>query len=120
MAYLSTSEKRHGTRRVAQKKPKSPATRTHIDLRTRQVQYLEYIAERDDISISHAMQKVIESAIDKIYVDPPLNAQKIRLHLTVAPKCDTYLKLLASRWGIRKSDVARRLIDDAAARDQTV
>ena len=120
VGYLGTpciSGQRH---HVSAKKTKAAFARVHIDLRTRQSQYLEYLAERDDSTLSRALETVIESAIKRLYVDPPMNAQKLRIHFTMSLKCIDYINLLASRWGLPRNDVVRRLIDDAAACDTTV
>ncbi len=91
----------------------------HFTLRTRQIQYLEYISERDDALMSQSLRKVIERSIENIYVDPPIQTCKVRKNFSLPAKCVEFVNLLAQRWGLPQSDVVRRLIDDAAARDLT-
>lgn len=91
-----------------------------FDLRTRQLQYLQYLSERDDTPLSHSLSRVIEQAKERIFVDPHIQAKKERKHFSLPASCVAYVTLLASRWGTTKNEVVRRLVDDAAARDLTV
>lgn len=89
-------------------------------LRTQQIQYLEYLAERADISISEAFGRVIERSLEAIRIEASQPAQKIRKHLTVEHAHIAFIDSLAIKWGLPRSDVARRVIDMALAEDQTV
>ncbi len=93
---------------------------TDLTLRTQHVQYLEYIADRDDIPLSHALEKVLADAAAG---DAPPNGRrtvKIRKHFSIAVAHVTFLDTMAARLGLWRSDVARRLIDEARAKDQTI
>lgn len=97
-------------------------SRTTVDLtlRTKQVQYLEYIAERDDIPLSHALGQILASAIETEAPATERKTIKIRKHFSLTIQHVQFLDKLSTRYGLWRSDIARRLIDDALSKDRTI
>jgi hypothetical protein len=91
-----------------------------LTLRSRQVQYLEYIAERDDLPLSHALEKVLSCAMSAEAPETSRRTVKIRKHFSLGVVHIEFLDTLAARLGLLRSDVARRLIDEARAKNQTI
>ncbi len=90
-------------------------------LRSPQVIYLEYLAERDASSLSSALEWVIRDRMAAIpaliIVNPALKARKT---CTLTPECVAYLDRLSGQWGLERSDVVRRIVDDAKMKDEAV
>lgn len=88
-----------------------------VYLRTPQARYLRSLADREDITISRAMEMVIEQeAIASLDGNRP-PPRKERMCFSLNPIHAAILGRLSIQLGLRKSDVARRLIDGAAAND---
>lgn len=104
------------------KSPEKPA-RILLDLtlRTRQVLHLEYLAEREDTTLSGALAIVLDeakgSAADQ---SPTRKSIKIRKHFSLRPEHVEFLDRLASKFGLLRSDMGRRLIDQAVAKDRSI
>ena len=96
------------------------SVRIDFTLRSRQVQYLEYLSERDGEPFSHALAKIITWALQNLMVDAPGRTEKVRKHVMIPEECLDFVDILSSRWGLPRSDVVRRLVDDAMARDTTI
>lgn len=94
--------------------------RMGIALRTRHAQYVEYIADRDGENFSYAISKIIFRARQNLIIDGPERIEKIRKHVMISESDWQFVNTLAKTWGLEQSDVMRRLIDDALARDTTV
>lgn len=99
-------------------KPTPRAIAVDLTLRTQQVEYLEYLSDRDESSLSYAMAKIIAKAKLVIVLEQGRPAQKIRKHLTLSEAHVGFIDRLAVTWGIPRNDVARRLIDAALATDK--
>lgn len=91
----------------------------HLDLflRSNQVSYLRYLAEREDASLSAMLGLIIAACADGEGVVNPQHNRQIRLHLSIDGGHLAMLDLLATRWGLRRSDAVRRLVDSARAND---
>lgn len=85
-----------------------------LHLRTRQARFLSEVASREDISLSRALARVIESyKPNPTGALPPPRARKAMRHLAITPSHLAVLDKLALDWGLTRTDVARRLIDEA-------
>ena len=73
--------------------------------------WLHIIARRDEISVSKAFANILEKHAD--LTDPSISepAHKSRLHLWASLTHIAILDRLSVKWGLTRSDVARRLID---------
>ena len=82
-----------------------------LRLRTHHAECLHIIARRDEISVSKAFANILEKHAD--LTDPSISepAHKSRLHLWASLTHIAILDRLSVKWGLTRSDVARRLID---------
>ena len=87
-----------------------------VHLRTPHVHYLEYLAEQTGVSLSGAFGSIIEkhAALALMSYKPPRKEEK---HLSIEPGHADILSKLAVQQGLRKADIARRLIEEAMASD---
>lgn len=97
-----------------------PKVPTVICLRTPQVRYLEYLAERDAGPVSQTLDWIIRDRMKTTMQVFALPAKKVRGCYTLSPECLVYVDKLGVQWGLERSDVIRRLIDDAQMKDETV
>jgi hypothetical protein len=87
--------------------------RIDVFLRTRHAAYLRRLANREDVSLSRAFAMVVE---DILPAPTPTNSPaKVRAKMVICPENLAVLDKLARDGGISRSDVARRLIDEAMA-----
>lgn len=100
-----------------QRTARSPAVRSTVDvtLRSTQADYIAYLARREDISQSKALGLILEDWASKVPDGIRRAPRKARKHFWIKPHHLALLDTLAARWGLSRSDVARRLIDAAAA-----
>jgi hypothetical protein len=91
-----------------------------LTLRTQQLQYLEYLAERDELPLSRALARIIDRCAEVPWSHPVNPTKKARKHFFLAPKHIALLDQLSVIWGLPRSDVARRLIDEALEKDTTL
>lgn len=94
-----------------------PKNSVDVRLRSREVAYLEYLAERDEISVSKAFGLVVERHAQSAETLPRRPIRKVRSHFWMKPEHLVILDRLAVKWGVFRSDVARRLIGQALAED---
>jgi len=94
--------------------------RLTLCLRTQQVDYLEYIAERDDIPLSRAFWSVLDRHAEIAQLRPRRPSQKAMKHLTLDDPHRAILERLSVRFGIPLVEVSRRVIDEALASDGTI
>jgi len=85
-----------------------------LSLRTRQANYLAQIAARKDVSLSRAFAQVIERyrvppSAASVLAAPPRIA---RTHFVMDPDHLALIDALALAWGLSRTDVARRIIDE--------
>lgn len=94
-------------------------TTIDLSLRTPHVHYLEYLAEQHGLSVSGAFGLILEkhTSLTLLSYKPPRKEKK---HLLIDPRHAEILERLAVRSGLFKADIARRLIDEAMARDEVV
>lgn len=87
---------------------------SRIDLRLRppQVRYLEYVAERDEVSFSRAFATVVELYAPNVERLAALPQPDRRVVFLPEPNL-AVLDRLAMAWQITRAETARRLIDDA-------
>lgn len=105
---------------IDQSEPPKSGTRiaaVDLTLRTQQIVYLEYLSERDDSPLSHALGKIIDKAMLVIVLEQGRPTRKVRKHFSMSPAHVAFIDRLSVKWGIPRSDVARRLIDEALAKD---
>lgn len=91
-----------------------------VALRTQHVDYLEYLAERDGITLSHAFSLVLEAfkiAARTRRKPPNKRADK---HFSLGDEHHAFLQRLSVDWGVSQSEVARRLIDGAIQQDPDI
>lgn len=93
--------------------------RIRLTLRTNHLTYLEYIADRDRSTVHDAMNKVIDGfsgANDTTAQRPKKACVDVVLKIEMLDILDR----LSAQNGLERSDMARRLIDETQARDQTI
>lgn len=91
-----------------------------LTLRSQHIQYLEYIAERDEIPLSRALGTLIERKMSVASPAASRAPRKVDKHVTVLSSHLAWLDRLAARLGIQRSDAVRRLIDEALTKDVTL
>ena len=89
--------------------------RIHIKLRTSQAEYLAFIAQREEMSLSRVFGAVIDHYGAPIVLGRP--ARKREHYIVITAANLAVLDRLAAGWGLTRSDAARRLIDAARAED---
>jgi hypothetical protein len=97
-----------------------PLVTVNLYLRTQHVEYLEFLAERWETSVSQAFQMIIEKKSSVPIAERARPSQKIRKHLTITKAKLESLDRAAGRGGLERSDAARRLIDEALAKDPNI
>ena len=88
-----------------------------VQLRGRQLHYLDYLSERDGISRSAALSAIIRDATKD---DPAVWKRadgKTRMHFTLPPEIAASLNRRAQISGEQVFPLVRLLIDEAAKRD---
>lgn len=100
----------------ALRQPKSKIE-LNLELRSQQVAYLRLVGEREDLPASHVLSRIIEANAHIAPSGGALVARKARLHVFLNLTCLAILDALARRWGLSRSDVVMRLVDDAQACD---
>jgi hypothetical protein len=83
-----------------------------VHLRTQHVEYLSYIAGRDEVSVSRAFASVVEQYAEIVAVTYK-SARKASKHLSVGPDHLRILDGRAAVAGLSRSEMSRRLIDAA-------
>lgn len=91
-----------------------------LTLRTSQVDYLEYLAECWEAPFSRALRRLIDSRIAAEMDAPSRPPRKFRKHVKLEAHHLTFIDKIAAREGLSRSDIARRLIDEARLEDQTL
>ena len=89
--------------------------RVNIKLRTSQAEYLAYLADRDETSLSRAFGVLVEAFGVIAAVRKPV--MKRQFLFLATPAQLSVLDGLAAAHGLSRSDTARRLIDAAQADD---
>lgn len=89
-----------------------------LRLRTPQVRYLEYLAERDAGPLSSALEWIVTDRRQAYPVGVIVPARKVNKHLTLSRENYTYIERLSVAWGLPISDTVRRLIDEAQMKDE--
>lgn len=95
-------------------KPARQRVKVRIRLLNYHVDYLEYVADQDDLTMSKVVADILD-AFEEFH--PPkhtMPTQKDRVNITLSLTHDQLLDRLSARWGVSRSEVARRLIDRAA------
>lgn len=94
--------------------------RTKICLRTQQFHYLEYVAEREEISISQALGAVLERFKELIKpVRKPTNYKRT-INLSLSAEETAFLARVAADRGVRPSEVTRMIIDTVMTNDPSI
>lgn len=91
--------------------------RVTVRLLTPQRNYLEYVAERDEISLSRSLGLIIEGHGLGMRAHGRLPVRKTPINFVINLPHLAILDQLAGQWGLTRSDVARRLIDGALKAD---
>lgn len=91
-----------------------------LTLRTPQVEYLQYLANWGDASLSDVFGSILER--HALTVDPARikAAKRERKHFAIHPDHAAAIDRLTVQWGVSKSEVARRLIDMELARERQI
>ena len=84
-----------------------------LRLRTPQIGYLEHQARWDGISLSQAFASILDRYAPAHISSIPATGGSERRHLTIDPDHAAVLADLSVKWGMERSEVARRLIDIA-------
>jgi hypothetical protein len=94
--------------------------RIQLTLRTGQLTYLEYLAERSRITVHHALDLLLleRRKIDSLEAGIP--PRKERIDVWLSTEALSFLDQAAVRFGLERSDIARRLIDETQSRDTTI
>jgi len=92
----------------------------NVELLTPQTAYLEYLAERDGINLSEALGTIIVRIRSPQLCQSGASAKRDRRHLRIHPDHLARVDDIAARAGLPRSEILRRLIDEAAATDQTL
>lgn len=96
----------------------APISKSTVDLllRSRQADYLRYVAERDEVSLSGALAAILDAHVESAAA-AQRPERKVRVHFYIDPAHLAVLDMLATTWGLMRSDAARRLLDSARAND---
>lgn len=94
--------------------------RLDIYLRSQQANYLEYMAERDESSLSAAFASILETYGNAARYQTRAPTRKVRKHIILRPLHMSILDALVLQWGIRRAEVARALLDEARRQDKTI
>jgi hypothetical protein len=83
-----------------------------VSLLTREIEFLQRIADFNEISLSRAFEMVIAGRAE---TDAPPNRASFKTRQTVHidPRTLALLDRAAMKWGLTRSDAARRLVDAA-------
>lgn len=92
-------------------------TTIDVTLRSQQIDYLRRVAEREDVSLSRALACIIETYAEIAASKPRRPTRKARTHFHSTPAHVALIDQLTVKWGVRKSEVVRRVIDGALAAD---
>lgn len=96
---------------------KDPRVWVDLTLRSDHADYLEYIADRDSLLLSHALEAVLDEVAQRLSQVPQRRPnRKRRVHVSIAKSRLLLVDLLVVKWGIKRSQVVMRLVD--MARDQ--
>jgi len=105
------------SRGKARLEPNTVCVPIDLTLRSHHLNYLELLAERHDTNLSRAFGMLVEEKMTELAADRPQPPRKARMHMTFIVYHLEMLDQLAERLGLCRSEAARRLIDDALARD---
>lgn len=122
------------TQQAQKKDGCSPITATNepkvlidLQLRTPQLVFINRFALREGLTFSGAISKIMEiqmaeykSGGDDAQSKSAHPTKKVRKHISIHTKHVVHIDNLGVKLGLCRSDVARRLIDDARSKDQTI
>lgn len=91
-----------------------------LTLRTQQIQYLEYLCDRDDVPIGGALGLIIDEFSSKGIPQRTRPARKVRKHVLIQKAHLVVIDQLSVLRGLTRSEIVRRLIDAALSRDNTL
>lgn len=92
-----------------------------FSFRTEQVSYMQALAERWETSLSSVFRTLVDKRITASTTEGPwIPPKQITKNLTISAKHLQYIDGVASRTGLSRSDVARRLINEMLERDKSV
>lgn len=100
---------------------KSDLIMLQLYLRTPQIEYLERVAEREGEPVMFRVRAIINEAMARDAAAIHLFAdatQKIRKSARLTRAQLTYIDRLVRKHGLQRSDIVRRLIDGAQAREE--
>lgn len=87
-----------------------------ICLRTQHVTYVRHIAQRDDVTVSEAIRRIINDHAAVIDPSVQMSRQEI-LHVGIGSENRALLECLSRSFGLDRSDIVRRMIDKAMTED---
>ncbi len=105
---------------MAEVSEKQKLTDLRLALRTPQVDYLDYLSERDSVGLSEALRKVIASAMQRATSEISRPSRKLSRHVCLPQEQIGFIDQLSKSWGVDRSDVTRRLIDEERSMDLTL
>lgn len=101
---------------VTEKSQRTMRPRIVLSLRTQHTNYLEYIAQRDEIPISHVVARIVTE--NASVLDPGVKpSRQDDRHITIEQEKLAILDGLVVVLGMGRSEIMRRLIDKAMSED---
>lgn len=82
-------------------------------LRDTQASYLERKAEQDGVTESMVLREILDTYSDAVATPPSVRPRKASKNVVLGVHQIAILDALCVRWGLTRSDVVRRIIDDA-------
>ena len=86
-----------------------------LTLRSRHVEYLRYVADRDSVPVSHVLCAILNRALERSLVEHV--SRKSRVHVVVNALHLAHIDRMALSLGVYRSEVVRQLIDEALAEE---
>lgn len=83
-------------------------------LRTQHVDLLRSLASSSGFSVSKSFAHLLKSARKHLETGQGLASKKARVHLNVSAEDEEFLQALMRRWGLTRSAVVQKLIEEAA------
>ena len=103
----------------AKRRQAGPVVRLDLRMRSQHVEYLAYIAERDDVSVTRALTVILEENLIGFQRPPSTQrSQKARVHLCVSEHHLALLDRLAVITGRTRTEAAMRVIEAAYENDR--
>lgn len=90
-----------------------------ILLRDHHVEFLTFLAEESGSTVSVALSKILARTVASPKKSPSKPSKSVRKHLVFIPAQLAMIDRMAVLFGVQRSDIVRRLIDEAIALQPT-